>query len=378
MAVTYEYYEDSTGQWWELSVNPDGSANTTQVPPQGSSMAITYSYFEDADGNFWAFSINPDGSANTSPVSAPTPGPTPAIVLPNINCTLTLLDTMEWAKKYMSNRSTAIGNYLEPALTSANMVMQTILDAPFRWRWNREVTGFVTTPGQQDYYLFNWMPLTPVGLNWVLVDYYGNCQMCSKAGTTGVALPAWAFTEGQTTNDGTGSTYASWTNVGSIGVPVSTTYDMGWIETVSVQDQNQKWWEMENKICLSSDSSNARPKFIAGQGDDNSGNILFRLMPVPDQAYPIAITLQTWAPIPDYFSSIYNWGFLSLMLLFADDPRFTIANGKFISSILSTAQGLDETEINIFLNNWAEITGAPISKAAMMQSGMQARNQAGG
>ena len=49
---------------------------------------------------------------------------------------------MEFAKKLNFLRPSAIGNFLEPAKTSANLVMQTMLAPPFVWRWNRDVSVF--------------------------------------------------------------------------------------------------------------------------------------------------------------------------------------------------------------------------------------------
>lgn len=389
---TSNYYRDRTGQWWAFSLNTDGSANTVQVSPQGPTLATpTFTYYIDSTGQYWEFSINPDGSANTTAISPPTPGPG-GITVANTNSTITLLDTMEWAKRFVSNRNFAIGNFLEPALTSANIIMQTIIGAPFRWRWNRILTGFVTTPGQQDYYLFNWTASTQVNIGWVLVDTNGNSQSVVTPGVTvtGTAYPTWNSTVGGVTFDGAGSTAVTWINLGPVNGAVgsyeetSPSYGFGWIETASVQDAAGKWWEMEEKICLASDSSQARPRFLSGQGDDGSGNITFRVMPIPDTSYPIIMTLQknatlftginqTWAPIPDNYSNIYNWGFLALMFLFSDDPRFQLANQKFVTSILGGNQGLDQTEVNIFLNNWQEITGAPIANSQRLAQGQQAR-----
>ena len=56
--------------------------------------------------------------------------------------TVTISQTMEWAKKLSFNRLSAIGNNLEPALTSANMIMQTILGPPFSWWWNNQELTF--------------------------------------------------------------------------------------------------------------------------------------------------------------------------------------------------------------------------------------------
>lgn len=295
----------------------------------------------------------------------------------------TLLQTMEWAKKLNFGRRSALGNFLEPALTSANTVMQTILGAPFAWRWNRVVTGFITTAGQQDYTLVNWQASLPVRPGFLTVDDAGNSQQATTGGTTGGAAPTWSHNKGATTSDNG----VVWTNLGSIGLPVSQTYTFGWIETASVQDtvnSQSKWFEITSELCLASDSAVARPRFIAAQGDDGNGAITFRLMPVPDTVYPVAITMQqkptvfesvsqTWAPIPDEYARLYNWGFLSLMWLFADDPRFGTANQKFVSQILSSAEGLSETQRNIFLQGWSQNSGQPVSNADKMSQGYQAR-----
>lgn len=294
---------------------------------------------------------------------------------------LKLLNTIEWSKRLNFNRRSALGNFMEPALTSANTVLQTVVGAPFAWRWNRVVTGFIATAGQQDYTLISWNTVTPVKLGWLLVDANGNSQSVTTAGTTGSVIPTFSNTKGAPTFDGS----AVWTNIGSIGASVSSTYSLAWIETSSVMDlNNTKWYEMESKICLGQDSSPARPRNVAAQGDDGLGNITFRLMPVPDQAYPVTLTLQkrpplftgvnqSWAPIPDEYSHIYNWGFLALMWLFSDDPRFSVANQKFVTQLLGANQGLTQTQINIFLSRWQEVTGQPMSNQVAMQQGYQSR-----
>lgn len=302
---------------------------------------------------------------------------------------ISLLQTIEWSKRFNGRRPIALGDYLEPAITNANTILQTILGAPFVWRWNRVVTGFITTPGQQDYFLFNWAATYTVEVGWLTVDNFGNSQVVTTAGTTGTMSPSpWNNTVNGTTTDGS----VVWTNLGSIGTNVSQTYTFGWIETSSVRQTVSlsplvtKWYELESKICLGLDSSgsSSRPRTIAAQADDGNGNITFRLMSIPDQAYPVAITIQqkppiftelgqTWNPIPDEYSRIYNWGFLALAWLFADDPRFTTANQKFVTQLLSVNEGLSETQVNQFLGNWPMITGQPIQNANRLSQGEQAR-----
>lgn len=293
---------------------------------------------------------------------------------------------MEWVKRFNFGRETALGSNLEPAMTSANTVLQTIVGPPFAWRWNRIVTGFIATQGIQDYTITNRQNATAVSLNWYVVDPNGFSQKVTTAGTTGGSAPSWNSTPMGTTTDGS----VTWTNQGLIPVdiPISQTYSFNWMETQSVQDINQptpKWIEIGSKISLGLDSAQARPKWISAQVDDGQGNITFRLMPVPDVSYPVVITIQqkpllftsttqTWAPIPDEYSHIYNWGFLAMMWMYADDSRFAFANQKFVAHLLAASEGLSETEINIFLNNWQQITGAPVQKSDRLTQGVQARS----
>ena len=234
------------------------------------------------------------------------------------NSTITLLQSSEWCKKFVYNRQLSLGNSKEPLLTSANIIKQTILGPPFAWRWNRQIVPFTATIGQQDY---------------------------------------------------------------------SQSVNCGWIEVASAQDISvtpAKWYEMENHQVLGLDTAQARPTKIAAQTDDGSGSIVFRLMPVPNKAYPISVTVQnsarlftslndTWAPIPDYFSYIYQVGLLAMMFQFADDPRFGVMNQKFVGHLLGAAQGLKDTDRGIFLNNWQAITGQPILNQISLQQGSQAR-----
>ena len=296
--------------------------------------------------------------------------------------TLSLANTVAWSKSFIANLDPSVVTGNEPAVTSANLVKQTILGPPFIWRWNRVNTGFVAASGIQDYVLGNWLASTPFPLNALIVDTNGNSQQVTTSGSTGASQPTWnGSTSGTTTDNG-----VTWTNLGPIPGAASS-YSFNFIETASVQDTTlspAKWFEINTNLCLGLDSSQARPREIAAQKDDNAGNITFRLMPVPDKTYPISLTLQQkstlfqsvsdkWAPIPDEYSYIFNWGFLALMFMYNDDPRWAVANQKFVGALLGAQQGLTETERNIFLNNWEAVTGQQAQNAIRMQQGNQAR-----
>src|SRR5271170_5456756 len=117
----------------------------------------------DPLGAFFLVSLVDGGAGfNIDPASPPTPPPNPPVVSTD-SITIQLKATLEWAKRYIANRDATIGNGVEPAITNANLILQTILGPPFRWRWNRVITGFYTQAGVQDYKLINWMPQQAVG-----------------------------------------------------------------------------------------------------------------------------------------------------------------------------------------------------------------------
>ena len=294
--------------------------------------------------------------------------------------TVTLAQTIQWSKGFLSNIDTTVNNS-EPALSSANLIKQTILSPPFAWRWNRSVTGFVTSVAVQDYMVGAWAASRNMPAGLFIVDTNSNIQQANIGGTSGTSMPVWNTTLNGTTTDGS----VTWKNVGSLAYG-SATFNFGYIENASVQDVTvtpNKWFEIQPKRCLALDSATARPRDITAQLDSGT-NMVFRVMPAPDQQYPVSITIQqkatfftsitdTWAPIPDENVFIAQWGFLALMYMYNDDPRFAFANQKFVAAILGVQDGLTEVERSIFLNNWHQITGQPFANAARMQQGFSAR-----
>lgn len=294
--------------------------------------------------------------------------------------TKTILDTIEWAKKLNFGRRSVIGNSLEPALTSANIVKQAILGPPFEWRWNRTEIAWTCVDSA-----VVWQANHVYALGFRLKDSNGNIQMVTSIGAvphqSGATQPTWSTnTE---TNGTTVDGNLTWT-VSDIQTYLITDPTFGWIEHASALDISlnpPSWFEIQVKLSLAKDSSVARPRNIAAHTDDNQGTIGFTFMPVPNLAYPINIHQQnkaplitsvndTWSPIPDEYSYIYNWGFLAMMYMFSDDPRFQMANQKFVAHLLAANEGLTETERNMFLNNWGTISGADNFRT---QQGGQAR-----
>ena len=242
--------------------------------------------------------------------------------------TVTISDTIEFCKRLSFNRNPVIGNSLQPALGAANMVKQIILGPPFSWWWNNEEVTFT----------------------------------CNPSAPTVVGTLTATTTQDYTT----------------------VTSEFSHIEHASIFDINQtpaKWIELEVKNNLALDSNPDRPRFINPHVEDAAGNMTWRVMPAPDKNYPIAIHIQkaaslvtsinqTWAPIPAFMHYVYNWRFMALIWAFSDDPRFAIANQKFVAGLLARAEGISEEERNAFLNAWYNLTGQDQAKS---QQGTQLR-----
>lgn len=239
--------------------------------------------------------------------------------------TITLANTITWAQTFLGYRPLAVSSN-EPALTSANLVLQTILGPPFGWRWNRN---------------------TKSGL------VYSNAAVA----------PA--------NQDQTAS--------------VS---DFGFIEKAYISlpagSPPPAFVEMKVKPILSLATEQARPDAIAAQADDNAGNITFRVSPAPDQIYGATVYYQkkavlmtgtgsTWSPIPDEYAYVYNAGFLALMMFYSDDPRAAFFNQKFVGSLLGLAEGLTETQRELFLSSWLSYTASEQRNSLRTQQGVAGR-----
>lgn len=209
----------------------------------------------------------------------------------------------------------------EPAVTAANLTKQTMLGPPFKWPWNRaqlHVDLDVTeTAWSQDYLLY---------------------------------LPDFHYIE-----------------------KVWLTDPKGRVTEISIVNE-----------ALADESSIKRPSSAAMSLQDDSGNVTLRLNTLPDLAYMIdgyyqrAPTLMSslansWNPIPDHLSYIYDWGFLGFVSLLTKDARAPIFLGKFAAHLLGAQDGLTATQRNIFLGNFLDLLAQQGREQMATQQGNQAR-----
>jgi hypothetical protein len=211
--------------------------------------------------------------------------------------TLSIQNAINFVTPLLKNQPVLVSNQ-EPGLTAANMVLATMLAPPMRWRFNRKNVSFAITSAGTDY-------------------------------TQAVA--GFGFIETQWLVDGSGVSHA-----------------------------------MNGAISLGVEGAVGRPERIAPQYDDNAGNITFRVDKKPSENYTVFLDYQQkppiltspaslWAPVPDEFLHIYNYGFLCLMSLLVNDSRFPIYEGYFIARLLGVQDGLTDQERNIFVANWTAL-----------------------
>jgi hypothetical protein len=225
-----------------------------------------------------------------------------------------------FAQPFIGYQPVNISN-MEPALTAANLVKQTMLGPPFKWPWNRAGFHIDLDPSQE-----SWGQ-----------DYL-------------IALPNYHFAE-----------------------------------KIWLTDSNDKVNEITVvTTALSTESAVKRPSSAAMFLQDNAGNVTLRLNALPDEPYMIDGLFQKapvwmtslaagWAPIPDHLAFIYDWGFLGFVSLLVKDARAPIFLGKFASHLLSSQDGLTAQQRNIFLGNFLDLMNQQGREQLATQQGAQQR-----
>lgn len=214
--------------------------------------------------------------------------------------TLTLAKTVEINKRFIYNAPLFFLNDGDMAFSIGDWVRQFLLAPPFAWTWNRaNMDPIICQPGQTDYTFY-------------LPDF-------------GWLEKAWIL------------------------FPVGTDNQPAFSKELEIQD------------TLAQESVLGQPAFISQIGDDNNGNITFRLMGNPDRAYTLYLfyqkqsksfssALDTWDPIPDYYTYLIHQGFLAKVYEYKGDERFAFAYQQFLKQVVAANVGLMDTQKNIFLD----------------------------
>lgn len=311
--------------------------------------------------------------------------------------TITLGGSVNFAQAFGGFKQLTIGTANEPAVTSANIVLTTILAPPFTWNWNRGSVTYIANTGIQD------SPTNAASFGFIEKASYIACAIITNTSlTNNVAtytvspnfLTSTSFIVGALvtvnntangagvfnifqqpiTSVGTNTFTVAITNAG-----VASAADVG-IATVG---KAAEVTNVQNVLAIGNEAG--APVFIAPQVDDNAGHITFRLLPVPDQPYQITVIFQNripalmtgpssfWAPVPDHYSQLYQWGFLAVIAAYFEDPRWAQFSQKFVSTVLGMAEGLDEEQRQNFQKTWLDMVSEQQVRSMSNSRGIQAK-----
>lgn len=308
-----------------------------------------------------------------------------------MSTTVTLGGAIGYAQTYLGFRGLNIGVNNEPAVTAANIILLTMISPPFSWNFNRGIVPFTTVIGQQDYtvpvnqfgfiekagYQIPSATITNTVIANGIATYTANnfFQAMDVVNVSGTTNGSGIFNvTNQTVQTATPTTFTLLNS----GI-ASTSADTGTAVSGTTSEVSQV------AKLLGSGSEQGSSNQIAAQVDDNAGNITFRLLPAPNRVYTMNVTYQkkpaqlitglssTWAPIPDHYENIYQWGFLALMMAYSGDARWTSMNQKFVSSLLGVAEGLTDQDREVFQQSWLDMVTEQQTRGLKAPQGVQAR-----
>ncbi len=307
--------------------------------------------------------------------------------------TITLQNTVDFTKPFLNWANLAIGTNNEPAMSTANLILQTIVGPPFVWPWNRATTTFQTTQGVQDYT----MNIASFGfLETASLQMCGVITSVIADGTTAIFQAINNFNGGAI--DGgfptpvviSGCTTVALNGTQTMLSATPTSFTISTATIVSEAESGAlalagKIMPLELKWgAITAANEQARPQFISTQLSNESGvSFSLRILPVPDTTYQVNLTYQqsptlftslsnTWG-IPDQLEYIYTYFFQFLMFDYFDDPRAARYRQLAVASLLSRADGLELSDRNLFLGNWLDLMDEETHSEQRVSQGSQSR-----
>jgi hypothetical protein len=311
--------------------------------------------------------------------------------------TIRLSDTIEFCKPYVNWANLTIGVANEPAVTAANLTIQTIIGPPFVWPWNRNTTSFLTTPGIQDYNAaisdFGFLESVSIQAAAVITSVTVSANVAVFQAVNNFSAIK-NFVSGSTQVTISGCTTSALNGTFSIASATATTFTVN-ITTGNIVEAESGAKALAGPIMpvevvwgsQGEATEQDRPAFISTQSSDESGTTFkFRFLPVPDETYQVILTYQqvpkifsigaptslTWG-IPDQLQYIYTYFFLFFMLDYFEDARAARYRQLAVAALLARQSGLSETDRNLFLGNWLPLMKQEISAQESTQQGNQGR-----
>lgn len=291
---------------------------------------------------------------------------------------LTLQQTINFAQPYIQYSPLTAGTNFEPAISVASMIRNTILNASGQWPWNRNefalTGGTALVAGTQDYtfnitdfaYLEKVSLLTADGTyGFELKDVYNtNILGIASAQSGAQAQPNAAAVKYYTPGTSVAIRFLSVPDQAYTG---SLTY-----QKLSIPFQVFNITSVANAVAGNTTYTGVfnTASFVTGQIAQVAGfstsanNGSFTIVSVTGTTLVLAnpsgvsetkaatVINESWYPIPDSYSDIFNNLFLAEALSIVDDNREQIYRQRGIAAFLTKAEGLSQMQINAFLAQW--------------------------
>ena len=236
-------------------------------------------------------------------------------------CTKTIQNTINWAAAFLVQRpQTGVGqtNPNEPALTTANYIMSTVLAAPFKWEWNRATKTFVTVAGTTDY---------------------------------PVAVSDFGYLEKATI-------FNSNSNPKTMELE---------IHKILAADDKQN---PPRRLAILLDDNAGNITFRLFPNPDAIYTVTLTYQKAPVLASGLNTT---WAPIPDKLDFLYERGYLAQMQMMYNQQLGLSNLEIFFRQLVGAAEGLTEAEKDIFLSDALRPIRQRQSELLATQQGRQSR-----
>lgn len=284
----------------------------------------------------------------------------------------TVLHSVGYSRPYIQYAPLTAGNGMEPAVSIASIIRNTLMNAPLTWYWNRNEVTFTTVAGQQDY-----AQLTVLDLNFIedvsLTDDQGNITLVKDIYNTS-SLGVSSFQQRPNAISVQKSDAVTGCVFRFLGVP-----DKIYTVTITYQKIAPQFGPFFITAAANAVGGNTTytgifdtASFPAGSIATISGyptasvvnNGSFPVISVTTTSLVVAnasgvvstqaafVSNLSWGPIPDQFSDIYNNLFLSEALSAYDDPRSQLYRQRGVAAFMATATGLTETQKNAFTQQW--------------------------
>ena len=326
----------------------------------------------------------------------------------------TLNQTISWAQGYIEYLPLTAGTGMEPALSIASMVRNTILNPPLTWPFNR-AEWLINTPntpasltaGVQDYVfpITNFSYLEKVSLLGVsptgngamygfeLKDIYNTYILgVPYTGTAGQAQPNGVAVKYYTPCSNVAMRFLSVPDQSYTGVityqktPLPfTEYSLEAVDVIS----GVAYYSFTNPqgcpLVSNLNSFVGQDMYVSGF-DIATNNGTFTVIAItstyvilnnPNAVTDVASATMVnidWFPIPDSFMDVFNNLFLAEALTVADDPKEQIYRQRGIAALLAKAEGLSDMDRNVFLMQYlSRGTVQQLAAQQRVQQGSQAR-----